>query len=973
MNPFSAAGRMGFALAMLLPWSARALTVDNFDRESVRDFYSDVYLAPDAPINWTGDDDNCIEGTNSQAFKDDVLLRINYFRVMADLQQVALDAAYNARCQKAALMRSRYGGLGDVHNPTPDWDCYTVEGSNGCHESILFQTEYGWEAVSEFMRDRGNPECGHRRFLLFPNNRKTGTGDIPPTGATAASAIQAWDEHFMEAAPPHGLGYTAWPPAGYVPYPVVYGYWSFAYDGANFSNATVKMTENGGSISAPLEEYVPISPCDNTLVWRPKGVADSYVWPNPGADDVYTVAISNVAIYTLAAGWTTQSFYYTVTIIDPAVSGAAPPAKPTGVAASDGTVTNSVRVEWNGQPDADYYQVWRNVMDRTSDAQLIKDHENGSPYSDVTALPQVLYYYFIRAANADGFSPYSNSDDGWASEPIDPPDAPDNVRASDGAYTNRVKVEWDPVGGATQFRVYRNTVNNTNTAASIRTTGPNYVAIDDEDAVPGTLYYYWVRAQNEGGWGNYSEPNTGYAAVGEPAPEPPENVRATDGLFNHIVYVGWDASADADSYEVWRSVSPSPDNSVLLDNDVNATGYQDWDAMLGSIYWYFIRAKNEHGTSEWSRSDSGFMNVFRPPTVTAFAGQGSFVDRILVLWLPTARTTGYEVWRNSMPHGIGAVHVTNIPASRIGFSDLNVVPGQTNYYFVRATNGVAQGDWSDATKGYTSWALLAPSNVVATDGTHADRVVVSWEAAAGGYSVWRSTNSSMSGATRIAYNEPSSYYPDPDVTPGRLYYYQVTVVDSGVTSAFSAVDSGYAENNAPPPAPVVDASEGEYSSVVVSWVALPVADHYDLARGETNNPATASILQEDTTQLVYYDNTALLDRGYFYFVRAFNEHGNSVWSTGAYGYVLGMLEALPVVSAITWDSNWDGPALTLENLAVGATNEIEVSTTLGPGAAWTIYDRIIPGKSDYVYYDLYRWLGIGSSTTQFYRVRAKSR
>ncbi|MBP7830618.1 MAG: hypothetical protein KA248_11945 [Kiritimatiellae bacterium] len=967
MKSLFAAGRAWCALALLLPSSSLALTVDNFDRESVRDFYNDVYLAPDAPINWTGDDDNCIEGTTSQAFKDDVLLRINYFRRMAGLAEVTFDAAYNARCQKAALIRSRYTGDESPHYPQPSWPCYTAEGAAGCAESILYQGYYGWTAVSEFMRDRGSPECGHRRWLLFPNNRKMGTGDIPDAGATPASAIQAWDSHNGEVPPPHGLGYTAWPPAGYVPYQVVYAYWSFGYYQADFSGATVTMTKNGSPIFVTLETPTA-SPGEETLVWRPEGHPDTYVWPNPGDDDVYAVQINNVLI-----GGSPRTFNYTVTVMDPAVAGAAPPAQPTGVHASNGTYTDSVLVEWNTQQDADYYQVWCNIQNTPEGALLVKDRDLDGQYSHAGALPEVIYYYFVRAGNADGLSPYSVGDEGWAARALEPPAAPTGVQASDGAYTDHVKVQWNPVGGATRHRVYRHTINDTGGATTVRTTGPNYDTIDDESAVPGTVYYYWVRAENEDGWGDYSTPNTGYAAVSDPAPEPPENVRATDGLFNHIVYVAWDAVEGATRYEVWRSELVTPDSADLLDGDVNGTAYQDWDAMLGTIYWYWIRATDGSKTSDWSRGDSGFMNVFRPAAPTVFASQGSFLDRILVLWLPTARTTGYEVWRSVQPNGEGATHVTNVPGSRIGFGDLNVVPGQTNYYFVRATNGVMQGNWSDATKGYTSWALLAPSNVVATDGAHADRVVVTWEAAPGVYSVWRSTNNSMAGATRIAYNEPTKSIADVGITPGRLYYYQVTVVDSGITSAFSAVDSGYAENNLPPPAPIVLASQGQYSSVFVSWVGLPVADHYDVARGETNNPALATIIENDTTQVVYYDNTAQIDRGYYYFVRAYNENGNGAWSAGAYGYVLGMTEALPVVDSVAWDADFGGPVLGLVNLSAGATNEIEVSTALGPGANWTSYAKIIPSEPECQYYDLGRWLGLNSYTGLFYRVRSRSK
>lgn len=39
----------------------------------------------------------------------------------------------------------------------------------------------------------------------------------------------------------------AWPPAGYVPYQVIYPRWSFAIAGANFSQAAVTMARGASA------------------------------------------------------------------------------------------------------------------------------------------------------------------------------------------------------------------------------------------------------------------------------------------------------------------------------------------------------------------------------------------------------------------------------------------------------------------------------------------------------------------------------------------------------------------------------------------------------------------------------------------------------------------------------------------------------------------------------------------------------
>ena len=51
-------------------------------------------------------------------------------------------------------------------------------------------------------------------------------------------------------------------------------------------------------------------------------------------------------------------------------------------------------------------------------------------------------------------------------QPTEPPPAPPtNVAASDGSFTDRVRVTWTPVGNATHYEVWRGVVDDTTNAA----------------------------------------------------------------------------------------------------------------------------------------------------------------------------------------------------------------------------------------------------------------------------------------------------------------------------------------------------------------------------------------------------------------------------------------------------------------------------------------------------------------------------
>ena len=89
------------------------VSVDTRSREQVREFYNAVYAASDGvPINSTSVTASCIPGTNSPAFVNVTLRRINWFRAMAGVPAVVtFDAGESAKAQAAAIMMSEHGAL----------------------------------------------------------------------------------------------------------------------------------------------------------------------------------------------------------------------------------------------------------------------------------------------------------------------------------------------------------------------------------------------------------------------------------------------------------------------------------------------------------------------------------------------------------------------------------------------------------------------------------------------------------------------------------------------------------------------------------------------------------------------------------------------------------------------------------------------------------------------------------------------
>src|ERR1035437_8834473 len=296
--------------------------VDTSSREQVRSFYNAVYTSSDGvPIGTTANISSCTPGTNSSAFQEAVRRRINWFRALAGLPAaVTFDAGESAQDQSGALMMSANTNLQHTGIPTT-WHCFSPAGTNAAAHSNLALGYNGPDAITGYIWDFGanNNEVGHRRWVLYPQTQVMGTGDVPQQNSfNAANATWIFHANLGGTRPATRTPYVSWPPAGYVPYQVVYPQWSFALSNADLSAATVSMKSNGVSVAVTKQSYVT-SYGENTLVWYLSSLdptSAGTMFPFNGTDTVYTVTVGSVIT---SAG--TKSFTNTVTVFDPGVPG----------------------------------------------------------------------------------------------------------------------------------------------------------------------------------------------------------------------------------------------------------------------------------------------------------------------------------------------------------------------------------------------------------------------------------------------------------------------------------------------------------------------------------------------------------------------------------------------------------------------------------------------------------------------------
>lgn len=141
----------------------------------------------------------------------------------------------------------------------------------------------------------------------------------------------------------------------------------------------------------------------------------------------------------------------------------------------------------------------------------------------------------------------------------------------------------------------------------------------------------------------------------------PQNVSASDGQYQDKVVITWSSVFSATTYDVYRNIDNNTGTATLLGSTAS-TSFEDGSADAGVQYYYWVRARNDTQTSNFSSPDQGFRAV----TLTAVSDLQA--------------TKGFT-------------RTTN-PFINLVF---NPVPGATQYdFYISETNDFADADLLDA-------------------------------------------------------------------------------------------------------------------------------------------------------------------------------------------------------------------------------------------------------------------------------------
>jgi fibronectin type 3 domain-containing protein len=341
-----------------------------------------------------------------------------------------------------------------------------------------------------------------------------------------------------------------------------------------------------------------------------------------------------------------------------------------------GETANSISLTWDPAGENLSYRVYKGAAAGTV-GELVAGVA-GTSYTVTGLDPDTVYYFAVSAVEGNTESLPSAAVEASTLAAAALP-SPGNLRVS-GQTENSLTLSWSAVAEAAGYRVSRASQSGGNYTTLSSVSALTY---KDSGLASHTTYYYRVTAYNDNPQADSLPASISGTTTsgGGTIPFPPAKPAGlvVSGANTNSVSLSWNATADTESYEIWRANSQSGASAKV--GTVQETTYTDYTVGAGTFYYYTVKAVNASGAS--------------PSSEKAFA---------------------YAVQHYTLP-SYGASQTLTIPAGGKHYYRLAVTAGQgytitwqdgnnqdVYYGYLRASAWQNDGAslFSDSSNGYTS-------------------------------------------------------------------------------------------------------------------------------------------------------------------------------------------------------------------------------------------------------------------------------
>ena len=243
------------------------------------------------------------------------------------------------------------------------------------------------------------------------------------------------------------------------------------------------------------------------------------------------------------------------------------------------------------------------------------------------------------------------------------------VKASNVASSGKVKLTWEKIEGATEYKIYRATSKDGEYKLIKTTAGTSFT---NTSAKAGSTYYYKVKAIHS----NSSANSICSEIVSRACDLPQPVVKASNVASSGKVKLTWSEVEGAKEYEVYRATSK--DGEYKLMKTTTGTSYTNTSAKAGSTYYYKVKAihSKSSANSAYSEIVSRTCDLARP-VVSIKLKDGN--PRLT--WEKVDGAKEYQVYRATSKNGEYKLMKTTTGTA---YTNTSAKAGKTYYYKVKA-------------------------------------------------------------------------------------------------------------------------------------------------------------------------------------------------------------------------------------------------------------------------------------------------
>lgn len=669
-----------------------------------------------------------------------------------------------------------------------------------------------------------------------------------------------------------------------------------------------------------------------------------------------------------------QEYYYTVrayvgetsnlgSFDKNGIKGVALPKKPT-LKTAESVDFNAIKVTWKKVDGASGYYVYRKADGEKFFKQIAEVNGNKTFTStDLSATTGVKYQYTVRAYRNRNGKPYAGLYDSKGVTATACTKAP-TIKSGVSTVSDKLKLTWSKVNGATGYNVYRKLENDKNYKLIKTINGNGNVEFTDSGLKCGVKYYYRVNGFRTVDSKNYeglgSKDYLGLTTPAQPA------LKSAKSLGYNTISIEWTKVEGATGYDIYRKTTGTYSKIGTVDKQSTVT-FKDEKAVTGVRYQYTVRAfYNKNGIKKVSTYENYIHGTAYPSNPNLTSVTSVEYNAIELKWDKVDGANGYKIYRK-LPSDKNYKELITLYGQTDKYTDQTVTCGTTYQYVIKSFRYENGKTYTSGNSSAVSCKAVPPVVKVKVASTGYNSLNVSWEKVNGatGYRIYFKKDNAKNWTTLATFENGSlTSCEHRKLTTGVNYTYTVRAYykDGSKTIWGDFNQTGVTKKPVTSAPKLVSVTSSTATNVTVKWETVSGANGYKVMRKADGSKTWSTIGTTNSKRLSFTDKKVNCGVKYHYTVRAYRNVSKKpvLGSYNSNGLEIMTIPDRPVVSVSSANYNKLNVSWSRSNGATGykvyrkvVNGTYKLIRNISGGAATGFTDTVECGTEYYYYVTAY--------------------